>query len=112
MLHNAAARAEPGSNDVTRLGSLRVTLAMAAMAVTPAIVFAGPIPGLPDLPSPNPAPQPQPQPAPQPPPQGPAPGTDDSTYGKAGQPPKLPASPRAPYAYSGPTGRARLGGVW
>src|SRR4051812_9128062 len=112
MLHNAAARVVSGSSRMTRMGSFRVGVALAALAVMPAIVLAGPIPGLPDLPTPNPAPQPQPQP--QPPPQPPAPGTDDSTYGSQGrqQTIKTTHSQTLPYAYSGPFGRVRLGGVW
>ncbi|MEA2425208.1 MAG: beta-galactosidase [Thermoleophilaceae bacterium] len=84
---------------VTRLGSVRVTLALAAFAALPALVMAGPIPGLPDI-TPNPSPQPQPQPQPQPPP-------------PSGPAPKPPApAPTHPWTYSGPTGRERLGGTW
>jgi hypothetical protein len=70
-----------------------LTLAVAAFAVTPAIVIAGPIPGLPDLGSPSPSPQPAPAPQ-SPEPQLPAPGGSE------------------PYSYSGPVGRVRLSGVW
>src|SRR4051794_6547546 len=110
MVHNEAALGDAGETTMTRMGSARLAAALAALAVTPAIVLAGPIPGLPDLPIPNPAPQPQPSP---PPPQGPAPGTDDSTYNGPGRPSKPAAVPQTqPYAYSGPVGRIRLGNVW
>jgi hypothetical protein len=98
---------------VTRLGSTRITLALAAAAAMPAIVMAGPIPGLPDIiPNPNPSPQPQPQPQP-PGPAGPGSGTDDSSYGAPTAAPRPPAAaPNQPHAFSGPTGRVRLGGTW
>src|SRR3954468_2945984 len=114
MVHNEAALGDAGETTMTRMGSARLAAALAALAVTPAIVFAGPIPGLPDLPIPNPSPQPQPQPQPSPqPPQGPAAGTDDSTYNGAGQQSKPAAVPQTqPYAYSGPVGRIRLGNIW
>src|SRR5205085_7451808 len=111
MLHNASARARSQGKQVTRTGSFKLTLAVAALAAMPAIVLAGPIPGLPPLPG---QPQPQPQPAPQPQPQ-PAPGSDDSTYENQGQQPQVTStgnSETQPYAYSGPVRRVRLGGVW
>src|SRR4051794_25680635 len=116
MLHNAAARVDAGQTGMTRLGPLRLTLVVAALAAPPGMVIAGPLPPLPPLPSPapQPQPQPQPQPSPQPTPQGPAPGTDDSTYTNSGQKPAkaAPLAPGQPFAYGGPSGRVRLGGVW
>src|SRR5215213_6006745 len=94
MPHNASARADSGTNGMTRIGSLRITLAVTAFAALPAILIAGPIPGLPDLRSPPSPPQPPPSPSRQPQPQLPRP---------TGQ---------HPYAYSGPVGRLRLSGVW
>lgn len=100
---------------MTRIGSMKLTLAVAALAVAPGIVLAaGPLPGLPQLPGQQPTPQPTPQPQPPPPPQGSA-GTGDNTYSNSGQAPApKPAAPSqtAPYAYSGPIGRVRLGGTW
>src|SRR4051794_30560993 len=110
MLHNESTRVAIRSKGLTRSGSLRLVLALAALAVLPAIVLAGPIPSLPPAPGQS-QPQPQPQPSPDPQPQNPAPGTDDSTYGGQ-QPQPAPAQiPQTqPYAYSGPIGRVRLGG--
>src|SRR5436190_4981767 len=113
MLHNSTAHVDSRARRVTRLWSLRLTLVVAAIAATPALVTAGPVPPVPPLPSPAPQPQPQPQPQPSPP-QGPAPGTDDSTYTNSGQTPSKapPLTPTTPFAYSGPSGRVRLGGIW
>jgi hypothetical protein len=98
---------------VSRLGSLRITLAVAAFAALPALVMAGPIPGLPGIPpSPSPDPQPQPPPQPQPQPTGPSSGTGDGSYSGTQPAPKPVASATQPYAYSGPAGRVRLGGTW
>jgi hypothetical protein len=88
---------------MTRLGSIRTTLVVAALAAAPAMVLAaGPLPGLPSLPgqgsSPSPAPQPNPQPGP------------DANSGPS--PIGAPTSSNQPFAYSGPVGRVRLGGIW
>jgi hypothetical protein len=95
---------------MTRLGSTRLALALVAVAAMPAVVLAGPIPGLPDLPIP--APQPQPSPTPQPSPQNPQAGTTDGTYGGQHAVNTQPSSSKQPFAYSGPIGRVRLAGIW
>ena len=111
MVHNEVAFEDSsGRSRVTRLGSLRMTVAVAAFAAMPALVMAAPIPGLPDLGSPNPSPQPPPsQPQPQP---APPPSATDDTYSDGPSSPPPPASPTQPHAFSGPVGRTRLGGTW
>src|SRR4051794_34244837 len=113
MLHNGCRVGDSGSEFMTRIGSYRLAIALAAVAATPAIVFAGPIPPLPPLPGQT-QPQPSPQPSPPPQQQSPAPGTQDNTYEDQGgqSQPAMPTGETQPYAYSGPIGRVRLGGVW
>lgn len=80
---------------------LKLPFAIAALAITPAFVFAGPLPPLPNpLPGPNPPPS-QPQPSPQPTDAQPAPA-----------PPEQNKSSARPSIYAGPEDRALLGGAW
>src|SRR3954451_19184415 len=109
MVHNWSTRAVPPARRrrVTRLGPLRLPIELAALAVTPGLLGAGPIPGVPDIlpppsdppPSTSPSPSPQPQPAP-------TPGeTDDRSYAA---PESANPNAKEAFAYTGPTGRVLL----